>query len=328
MAAQKQYVYLFANGVAEGKGAWSDLLGGKGAGLAEMTALGMRVPPGCTISTEACLNYYAASNRYPDGMWDALMVALQKIEQAAGFVFGDRRRPLLLSVRSGARESMPGMMDTVLNIGLNDETVQGLIQLSDNPRFAYDSYRRFITMFGNVVMSVPHQAFEELLEAAKKRAGVRTDSELSASVLQGLIAPMKARVQEITGRAFPNRPWDQLRISIDAVFASWHNDRAVAYRHLHGIPDDWGTAVNVQAMVFGNRGEDSGTGVVFTRDPSTGEKYLYGEFLQNAQGEDVVAGIRDPQHINALRRLMPQVYTELVDVCQRLERHFGDMQDI
>ena len=328
MAAKNKYVYLFANGVAEGKGAWRDLLGGKGAGLAEMTALGMRVPPGCTISTEACRNYYAAGNRYPEGMWDALMVALQKIEQAVGVVFGDRRRPLLLSVRSGARESMPGMMDTVLNIGLNDETVQGLIQMSDNPRFAYDSYRRFITMFGNVVMGVPHKAFEEILEAAKKRAGVRTDSELSASVLQGLIAPMKGRVQEITGQAFPNRPWDQLRMSIDAVFASWHNDRAVAYRHLHGIPEDWGTAVNVQAMVFGNRGEDSGTGVVFTRDPSTGEKYLYGEFLQNAQGEDVVAGIRDPQHISALRRLMPQVYDELVEVCQRLERHFGDMQDI
>jgi len=328
MVAKKQYVYLFANGVAEGKGAWRDLLGGKGAGLAEMTALGIRVPPGCTISTEACRNYYAAGNRYPEGMWDALMVALQKIEQAVGVVFGDRRRPLLLSVRSGARESMPGMMDTVLNIGLNDETVQGLIQMSDNPRFAYDSYRRFITMFGNVVMGVPHKAFEEILEAAKKRAGVRTDSELSASVLQGLIAPMKGRVQEITGRAFPNRPWDQLRMSIDAVFASWHNDRAVVYRHLHGIPEDWGTAVNVQAMVFGNRGEDSGTGVVFTRDPSTGEKYLYGEFLQNAQGEDVVAGIRDPQHISALRRLMPQVYDELVEVCQRLERHFGDMQDI
>jgi pyruvate,orthophosphate dikinase len=270
-----------------------------------MTTLGIRVPPGCTISTEACRAYYDAGNRYPDGMWDELQEALQKIEQAAGAVFGDRRRPLLLFVRSGARESMPGMMDTVLNIGLNDTTVKGLIQMSDNPRFAYDSYRRFITMFGNVVMGIPHAVFEELLEAAKKREGVRVDSELSAQGLQDLIAPMKARVQEISGRAFPNRPWDQLRLSIDAVFASWHNDRAVAYRQLHGIPEDWGTAVNVQAMVFGNRGEDSGTGVVFTRDPSTGEKYLYGEFLPNAQGEDVVAGIRDPQPISALRRLMP-----------------------
>ena len=328
MTVPHKYVYLFADGVAEGKGAWRDLLGGKGAGLAEMTTLGIRVPPGCTISTEACRAYYAAGNRYPDGMWDELQEALQKIEQAVGAVFGDRRRPLLLSVRSGARESMPGMMDTVLNIGLNDTTVKGLIQMSDNPRFAYDSYRRFITMFGNVVMGIPHAVFEELLEAAKKREGVRVDSELSAQALQDLIAPMKARVQEITGRAFPNRPWDQLRLSIDAVFASWHNDRAVAYRQLHGIPEDWGTAVNVQAMVFGNRGEDSGTGVVFTRDPSTGEKYLYGEFLPNAQGEDVVAGIRDPQPISALRRLMPHVYADLVEVCQRLERHFRDMQDI
>ena len=328
MTVPHKYVYLFADGVAEGKGAWRDLLGGKGAGLAEMTALGIRVPPGCTISTEACRAYYAAGNRYPDGMWDELQGALQKIEQAVGAAFGDRRRPLLLSVRSGARESMPGMMDTVLNIGLNDEAVQGLIQMSDNPRFAYDSYRRFITMFGNVVMGIPHTMFEELLETAKKREGVRLDSELSAQALQDLIAPMKARIQEITGRAFPNRPWDQLRLSIDAVFASWHNDRAVAYRQLHGIPEDWGTAVNVQAMVFGNRGEDSGTGVVFTRDPSTGERYLYGEFLPNAQGEDVVAGIRDPQPISALRRLMPHVYADLVDVCQRLERHFRDMQDI
>jgi pyruvate, orthophosphate dikinase len=328
MTVPHKYVYLFADGVAEGKGAWRDLLGGKGAGLAEMTALGIRVPPGCTISTEACRAYYAAGNRHPDGMWDELQEALQKIEQAVGAAFGDRRRPLLLSVRSGARESMPGMMDTVLNIGLNDETVKGLIQTSDNPRFAYDSYRRFITMFGNVVMGIPHTMFEEALAAAKKREGVRVDSELSAQALQELIPSMKARVQEITGRAFPNRPWDQLRLSIDAVFASWHNDRAVAYRQLHGIPEDWGTAVNVQAMVFGNRGEDSGTGVVFTRDPSTGEKYLYGEFLPNAQGEDVVAGIRDPQPISTLRRLMPQVYTDLVEVCQRLERHFRDMQDI
>jgi pyruvate,orthophosphate dikinase len=328
MTVPHKYVYLFADGAAEGKGAWRDLLGGKGAGLAEMTALGIRVPPGCTISTEACRAYYAAGNRYPDGMWDELQGALQKIEQAVGATFGDRRRPLLLSVRSGARESMPGMMDTVLNIGLNDETVQGLIQMSDNPRFAYDSYRRFITMFGNVVMGIPHTMFEELLEAAKKREGVRVDSELSAQTLQELIAPMKARVQEITGRAFPNRPWDQLRLSIDAVFASWHNNRAVAYRQLHGIPEDWGTAVNVQAMVFGNRGEDSGTGVVFTRDPSTGEKYLYGEFLPNAQGEDVVAGIRDPQPISVLRRLMPHAYADLVEVCQRLEHHFRDVQDI
>src|SRR5713101_4572619 len=314
MTVPHKYVYLFADGVAEGKGAWRDLLGGKGAGLAEMTALGIRVPPGCTISTEACRAYYAAGNRYPEGMWEELLAALQNIEQAVGATFGDRRRPLLLSVRSGARESMPGMMDTVLNIGLNDETVQGLMQMSDNPRFAYDSYRRFLTMFGNVVMGVPHAAFEELLEAAKQREGVRADSELSAQALQEIIAPMKTRVREITGRDFPNRPWDQLRMSIDAVFASWHNDRAVAYRQLHRIPDDWGTAVNVQAMVFGNRGEDSGTGVVFTRDPSTGEKYLYGELLQNAQGEDVVASFREPEDSSVVRRVIPHVYAELEDV--------------
>lgn len=328
MQMQPKYVYLFANGASEGQGTRRDLLGGKGAGLAEMTALGIRVPPGCTISTAACRAYYAASNRYPPGLWDELLGALQKVEQTVGVTFGDRHRPLLLSVRSGARDSMPGMMDTVLNIGLNDMTVQGLIKMSDDPRFAYDSYRRFITMFGNVVMGVPHKAFETLLESAKAREGVRADSELSAQALQELIQPMKERVQEMTGRAFPNRPIDQLRMSIDAVFASWHNDRAVAYRRLHDIPDDWGTAVNVQAMVFGNRGETSGTGVVFTRDPSTGERYLYGEFLQNAQGEDVVAGIRDPQPISVLRRLMPAVYEELAAVCQRLEQHFRDIQDI
>jgi pyruvate,orthophosphate dikinase len=324
----QKYVYLFANGVAEGEGAWRDLLGGKGAGLAEMTALGIRVPPGFTISTEACRAYYAARNVYPIGMWDQLVEALQHVEKAVGATFGDRHSPLLLSVRSGARESMPGMMDTVLNIGLNDETVQGLIEMSGNPRFAYDAYRRFITMFGDVVMGVPHAVFEKLLEEVKRREGVRHDSELSAEALRGLIGPMKETVQETTGRGFPHRPWDQLRLSINAVFASWHNERAVAYRRLHDIPEDWGTAVNVQAMVFGNRGETSGTGVVFTRDPSTGAKYLYGEFLANAQGEDVVAGIRDPQPISALRRSMPEVYAELVEVCERLEHHFHDMQDI
>jgi pyruvate,orthophosphate dikinase len=326
--ARTRYVYLFANGVAEGKGAWRDLLGGKGAGLAEMTAQGIRVPPGFTISTEACLAYFAAGNRYPEGLWEEVLTALRKVERAAGATFGDRRKPLLLSVRSGARVSMPGMMDTVLNIGLNDNTVQGLIQTSNDPRFAYDSYRRFITMFGNVVMGVPHHAFEKLLAAAKQDEGVESDSDLSAEALRDLIRPMKALVQEETGRAFPANPRDQLRMGINAVFASWYNDRAVAYRRENGIPEGWGTAVNVQAMVFGNRGEDSGTGVVFTRDPATGEKYLFGEFLVNAQGEDVVAGIRDPQPIHALEELMPEVYAELVKVCQTLEEHFRDMQDI
>jgi pyruvate,orthophosphate dikinase len=326
--ARKPYVYLFANGLSEGKGEWREILGGKGAGLAEMTALGIRVPPGFTISTAACLAYYAAGNRYPEGLWDEVQTALRKVERAVGGTFGDRRKPLLLSVRSGARVSMPGMMDTVLNIGLNDQTVQGLSQSSGDARFAYDSYRRFVTMFGNVVMGVPHERFEVLLNDAKARVKVQHDSDLGAETLQSLIQPMKRMVQEVTRRAFPERAEDQLRLSIDAVFASWHNDRAVAYRQLHGIPEDWGTAVNVQAMVFGNRGETSGTGVVFTRDPSTGEKYLYGEFLPNAQGEDVVAGIRDPQPIRALRELLPDVYAELVQVCQRLETHFRDMQDI
>ncbi|MGQ4808899.1 Pyruvate, phosphate dikinase [Candidatus Entotheonellaceae bacterium PAL068K] len=323
-----KYVYLFANGVAEGTGEWRNLLGGKGAGLAEMMALGIRVPPGLTISTEAGLAYLAAGNRYPNGLWEEVLSALRKVERAAGTRFGDRRNPLLLSVRSGARVSMPGMMDTILNIGLNDTTVQGLVQTSSDPRFAYDAYRRFITMFGNVVMGVPHEAFEELLEEVKQRQGVQTDSELSVEALRGLIGPMKALVQDVTGRAFPSHPRDQLRLSINAVFASWHNDRAKTYRRHHHIPEDWGTAVNVQAMVFGNRGHDSGTGVVFTRDPGNGEKYLFGEFLPNAQGEDVVAGIRDPQPIEALNDLMPEVHAELVDVCRTLEAHFRDLQDI
>jgi pyruvate,orthophosphate dikinase len=326
--AHKKYVYLFANGVAEGKGAWRDLLGGKGAGLAEMTSLGIRVPPGFTISTEACRAYYEANNRYPDGLWTEVLMTLRKVEQAVGATFGDRYNPLLLSVRSGAPVSMPGMMDTVLNIGLNDDTVQGLIQTSDDPRFAYDAYRRFVTMFGNVVMGVPHEVFERLLNEAKRREGVRADSELSAEALHGLIAPMKTVVQEETGRAFPSRPRDQLRMSINAVFASWYNDRAIAYRRYNHIPEDLGTAANVQAMVFGNRGEDSGTGVAFTRDPSTGEKYLFGEFLQNAQGEDVVAGIRDPQPISMLQGLMTDVYAQLEEVSHTLEAHFRDVQDI
>ncbi|MEE8292067.1 MAG: pyruvate, phosphate dikinase [Candidatus Tectomicrobia bacterium] len=325
---RQKYVYLFANGVAEGKGEWRHILGSKGAGLAEMTTLGMRVPPGFTISTAACQAYYAAGNRYPDGLWDTVLATLRKVETATGAIFADRYNPLLLSVRSGASVSMPGMMDTVLNIGLNDDTVQGLIQSVDDPRFAYDAYRRFVTMFGNVVMGMPHAAFEHLLVEAKRRERVRTDSELSAEALRGLIEPMKAMIQEETGRAFPSRPRDQLRMSINAVFASWHNDRAMAYRHFNHIPDDLGTAVNVQAMVFGNRGETSGTGVVFTRDPSTGEKYLFGEFLINAQGEDIVAGMRDPQPISTLQELMPDVYEQLEHVCHVLEKHFRDVQDI
>ncbi|GIX46818.1 MAG: pyruvate, phosphate dikinase [Candidatus Tectimicrobiota bacterium] len=324
----RKYVYTFIDGVAEGKGAWRDLLGGKGAGLAEMTALGIRVPPGFTISTEACRAYFAAGNRFPEGLWEEVLAALGRVEAAMNLRYGDPARPLLLSVRSGAPVSMPGMLDTVLNLGLNDDTVQGLIAASGNPRFAYDAYRRFVTMFGNVVLGVPHEAFEKLLEAAKQRAGVEADHELPAEALKALIAPMKALIREKTGRDFPEAPSEQLRLSIAAVFASWYNDRAVAYRQLHRIPETMGTAVNVQAMVFGNLGDDSGTGVVFTRNPATGEKGLFGEFLLNAQGEDVVAGIRTPQPVSALRQAMPEVYAELEAVCQRLERHFRDMQDV
>lgn len=324
----KKYVYLFADGCAEGQGAWRDLLGGKGAGLAEMTNLGIQVPPGFTISTEACLAYYAAGNRYPEGLQDQILTNLRKVERSAGAVFGDREHPLLLSVRSGAPISMPGMMDTVLNIGLNDQTVEGLIKTSNDTRFAYDAYRRFVTMFGNVVMGVPHGAFEGLLDEAKRRERVQIDSDLSAEALRELIEPMKTMIQERTGRAFPNRPRDQLRLSIEAVFSSWYNDRAVAYRRLNSIPETLGTGVNVQAMVFGNWGDDSGTGVAFTRDPSTGDKYLFGEYLANAQGEDVVAGIRDPQPILSLQEVMPEVYAQLAQVCETLERHFRDAQDI
>ena len=267
-------------------------------------------------------------NRYPDGLWDEVLTALGGVERAMGAAFGEPNNPLLLSVRSGARESMPGMMDTVLNIGLNDQTVEGLSAASGDPRFAYDSYRRFVTMFSNVVMGVQHDTLEALLDEAKAQHRVTDDNDLSAEALRDLIAVMKARVQDIAGRAFPHRPWDQLRLSINAVFASWHNDRAAAYRRLHGIPDDWGTAVNVQAMVFGNRGEDCGTGVVFTRDPSSGEKYLFGEYLPNAQGEDVVAGIRDPKPLTALRHRFPAIHAELTQVCQRLEQHYRDLQDI
>ncbi len=324
----KKYVYLFADGCAEGQGGWRDLLGGKGADLAEMTNLGIQVPPGFTISTEACLAYYAAGNRYPDGLQDQILTTLRKVERSTGATFGDREQPLLLSVRSGAPISMPGMMDTVLNIGLNDQTVEGLIKTSNDPRFAYDAYRRFVTMFGNVVMGVPHEAFEALLDEVKRRERVQNDSDLSADALRELIEPMKTMIQEHIGRAFPNRPRDQLRMSIEAVFSSWYNDRAVAYRRINNIPETLGTGVNVQTMVFGNRGDNSGTGVVFTRDQSTGEKYLYGEYLANAQGEDVVAGIRDPQPIGSLQERMPEVYAQLAQVCETLEQHYRDAQDI
>jgi pyruvate,orthophosphate dikinase len=317
-----------------------DLLGGKGANLAEMSALGLPVPPGFTITTEVCTWFYQNDRRYPDGLEAEVQVALKRIEEAVGARFGDPKNPLLVSVRSGARVSMPGMMDTVLNLGLNDQTVEGLARNAEDERFAYDSYRRFIQMYGDVVLGVEHHNFEEILELHKEDRGVTLDTELTADDWKKVVEAYKQRVQEALGRPFPQDPNEQLWGAIGAVFGSWQVQRAVTYRKLHGIPDDWGTAVNVQAMVFGNMGEDCATGVAFTRNPSTGENTFYGEFLVNAQGEDVVAGIRTPQHLTvagktanastlpAMEEVMPKVFAELETVRRKLESHYRDMQDI
>src|SRR5262245_52765006 len=334
-----KYVYFFANGKAEGSSAMRPLLGGKGSELAEMTNLGVPVPPGFTITTEAWAAYNTAGKKQPPGLWRQVASHLAKLEAVVGSKLGDADRPLLVSVRSGARASMPGMMDTVLNLGLNDATVQGLARLADE-RFAFDSYRRFIHMYSDVVLGVPHERFETRLEHLKERRGIELDTELSAADWREVIAEYLALVAEQTGRPFPQDPAEQLWGAVAAVFRSWGNDRAVRYRRIHGIPDDWGTAVNVQAMVFGNMGDDCATGVAFTRNPSTGERSFYGEYLKNAQGEDVVAGIRTPQPINRASREagqdhlptledeMPKAYRELVHVYQRLEKHYREMQDI
>lgn len=324
----KKYVYFFGNGRAEGNARMKDLLGGKGANLHEMTNLDIPVPPGFTITAEACIEYYNAEKQYPEGMWEEVLQSLENLEKAMGAGFGDLKNPLLVSVRSGARVSMPGMMDTVLNLGLNDDTIKGLIEKSGNERFAYDSYRRFITMFSDVVLGLERMEFEELLEKRKKEKGVKLDTELDAPTLKALVKDYKALVKEKLGRDFPQDPREQLRLAVNAVFESWNNPRAVTYRRLHGIPGDWGTAVNVQAMVFGNLGESSGTGVAFTRDPATGEKRFFGEYLINAQGEDVVAGTRTPHPIETLKELMPSAYEELERIYKRLEAHYRDMQDI
>ncbi|MBI5167736.1 MAG: pyruvate, phosphate dikinase [candidate division NC10 bacterium] len=324
----KKYVYFFGDGSAEGDARMKDLLGGKGANLHEMTNLRIPVPGGFTITTEACVEYYKRDRQYPEGMWEEVEENLAKLERAMGARFGDPKDPLLVSVRSGARVSMPGMMDTVLNLGLNDVTIQGLIQKSGNERFAYDSYRRFITMFSDVVLGLERLDFEELLEAKKREQGVKLDTELDASALKELVAQYKARVREKLGREFPQDPKEQFRLAINAVFESWDNPRAITYRKLHNIPGEWGTAVNVQAMVFGNLGESSGTGVAFTRDPAAGEKRFFGEYLMNAQGEDVVAGTRTPQAIETLKEAMPAVYEELEEIYKGLEAHYRDMQDI
>ncbi|MYE46217.1 MAG: pyruvate, phosphate dikinase, partial [Chloroflexi bacterium] len=335
-------VFRFGAGNADGDASMGNLLGGKGAGLAEMSSLGIPVPPGFTITTEVCNAFYALGRRYPDGLVETVREAVAEVGRLVGAGFGDADNPLLVSVRSGARVSMPGMMDTVLNLGLNDETAEGLARRSGSPRFAYDSYRRFVQMYGDVVLGVRAESdtdedpFEALLERKKHARGVELDTELDAAALRELVTEFKAVIASHTGLAFPDDPWEQLWGAIGAVFNSWENPRAVVYRELYGYPSDWGTAVNVQAMVFGNLGEDCATGVVFTRDPATGERRLSGEYLINAQGEDVVAGIRTPQPLlassgaagDSLEELMPEAQRELAEACERLERHFRDMQDI
>jgi pyruvate,orthophosphate dikinase len=320
----RKWVYLFS----EGNASMRDLLGGKGAGVAEMTNAGLPVPPGFTITTEACLAYYAQGRTFPEGMWDQVLVALGEIEQRTGKKFGDASNPLLLSVRSGSKFSMPGMMDTVLNLGLNDDTVKGMIALTGDERFPYDIYRRFIQMFGKVVLGLDGDKFEHILQQHKDRAGVKLDMELSAEHLKRVVTDFLALVRSDAGQEFPKDPYEQLRRSVEAVFSSWNNKRAVDYRNFHKISHDLGTGVNVQMMVFGNMGADSGTGVAFTRNPSTGEKKLYGEYLLNAQGEDVVAGIRTPQKIDVMQRDLPEIYQEFSEIARRLEQHYRDMQDL
>ncbi len=347
---EHKYVYFFGEGQADGGAEDKNLLGGKGANLAEMTRLGIPVPPGFTITTEVC-TMYLKDGRYPPGVEEEVRQALARVEKIMGQEFGSPENPLLVSVRSGARQSMPGMMDTVLNIGLTEKTLAGMINKTNNPRFVYDAYRRLITMYADVVMEKAEgieppeghsvrEELERLLEAKKAAKGVTMDTELDAEDLKELAAAFKAKVQEVLGRPFPDDPWEQLWGGINAVFKSWNGKRAISYRRIEGIPDDWGTAVNVVAMVFGNMGENSATGVAFTRNPATGENVFYGEWLVNAQGEDVVAGIRTPNplneagktedtaHLPSLEQAMPEVYRQLVEIRDKLERHYKDMQDL
>jgi pyruvate,orthophosphate dikinase len=339
-ATAASWVYAFGGGAADGDASMKELLGGKGANLAEMSALGLPVPPGFTITTEACTHYYANERAYPATLKGEVAAGLARVEELTGRKFGDAANPLLVSVRSGARASMPGMMDTVLNLGLNDATVEGLAKLSGDRRFALDSYRRFIQMYSNVVLGLDHHMFEEILDDHKDSLGVTIDTALGPDNWAKVIEDYKAAVERDLGKSFPQDPQDQLWGAIGAVFSSWMNDRAKFYRRMHDIPESWGTAVNVQSMVFGNMGDTSATGVAFTRNPSTGEARLYGEFLVNAQGEDVVAGIRTPQALTKITReemgekapsmeeAMPEVFGQFRDVVERLERHYRDMQDI
>src|SRR6184192_3074289 len=320
----RKWIYLFSEGNADMR----TLLGGKGAGVAEMTNAGLPVPPGFTITTEACIAYYEARKRFPQGMWEQVLAALKIVEQQTGKGFGDKDNPLLVSVRSGAKFSMPGMMDTVLNLGINDETVQGLVKLTGDERFAYDAYRRFIQMFSKIVLNTDPRDFERVLDQYKERAGVASDAEIPAADLKQLVVEFKQIAERQSGEPFPTDVYTQLSKAIEAVFSSWNNKRAIDYRNFNKIPHDLGTAVNVQSMVFGNMGNDSGTGVAFTRDPGTGEKQLYGEYLLNAQGEDVVAGIRTPSKISRLQQDLPQVYRQFQEIAHRLEQHYRDMQDM
>ena len=320
----RKWVYLFSEGNAKMR----DLLGGKGAGVAEMTNAGLPVPPGFTITTEACNAYYEAGKQFPQGVWEQTKAAIKIIEQQTGKHFGSKENPLLVSVRSGAKFSMPGMMDTVLNLGINDETVLGLIELTGDERFAYDAYRRFIQMFSKIVLDTDPRDFEALLDEYKERAGVQSDAELSAEDLKKLVVEFKGIAEKQSGQPFPTDVYDQLHKAIEAVFSSWNNKRAIDYRNFNKIPHNLGTAVNVQSMAFGNMGNDSGTGVAFTRNPSTGEKVLYGEYLLNAQGEDVVAGIRTPSKISRLEQDLPHVYEQFKEIAHRLEQHYHDMQDL
>jgi len=330
----KKWVYLFHELDEVEKyvgGKWDDvrgLLGGKGANLAEMTRLGVPVPPGFTVTTEACNAYLKAGGKFPEGLWEQMMEAMAEVEKLAGKKFGSPENPLLVSCRSGAKFSMPGMMDTVLNIGLNDETAQAMIRLTNNPRFVYDAYRRLVQMFGSVVLGIPDEAFEEVLDEFKRERGAKADTDLTAEDLKELTEAFKKVVRKHKGFDFPSDPYEQLRLATEAVFKSWNGKRAVDYRRATGIPDDLGTAVNIVTMVFGNMGWDSGTGVAFTRDPSTGEKKLYGEYLLNAQGEDVVAGIRNTEKIENLANQLPEAYKQFLEICEKLERHYRDMQDV
>jgi pyruvate,orthophosphate dikinase len=330
----RKYVYFFGGNKADGKAEMKSLLGGKGANLAEMVNISLPVPAGFTITTEVCTYYYDNNKKYPKELKAQVISALNKVEKEMGAKFGDPKDPLLISVRSGARASMPGMMDTILNLGLNDETVQGLIRKTNNPRFAYDSYRRFVQMYGDVVLGLKpvnkqdEDPFEVILDKKKHQHGLKLDTELTADHLKELVEEFKAAIKEKTGNDFPSNPMDQLWGAVGAVFGSWMNERAIVYRKLNNIPADWGTAVSVQSMVFGNMGEDSGTGVAFTRDPASGENVFYGEYLFNAQGEDVVAGTRTPHPISELKNESPKIYKQLDNIRKILEKHYKEMMDI